>query len=166
MPSRKPPSSPAWQVILEDIRSQSRATMEAVVTTRQVLEQRIDGLQEDTRSRFSQLEAAMQRIGDDSRARDAALGQRIDSLSEQTTSRFEEMDSRFEQMDSRLSRLESAVQRLGEDGRSRDASLELAVRDLKLSVQQNGADIRDLSGKLETLQRLEERVAALERRAT
>jgi hypothetical protein len=83
-------------LLLEDMRSQNRATIEAVEVSRQALERRIDRLQQETSSR--------------------------------------------------------------------DALLEVAVRDLKVSVQQNSLDIRDLSGKVEALARLDERVASLERR--
>jgi hypothetical protein len=51
-----------------------------------------------------------------------------------------------------------------QESRTRDASLEVAIRELKVSVQQNSVDIRDLAGKVDALSRLEERVAALERR--
>lgn len=60
--------------------------------------------------------------------------------------------------------LEQRIERLDQETRARDASLELAVRNLHVSVQQNTVDIRDLSGKVEALARLEERVSALERR--
>lgn len=75
--------------------------------------------------------------------------------------------------------LEQRIDRLDLETRSRDTVLELAIRELRLSVQessmdirelktavqQNSADTRDLSGKVEALIRLEERVSALERRS-
>lgn len=126
MPRKNQPPGPAWQVILEEIRSQNRSTIEAVDATRVALEQRIESLDRDTRSRDAVLEAAIQ-----------------ESLS-------------------RVSILEAAIQRLDQDTRSRDASLEVAIGDLKVSVQQNSVDIRDLAGKVEALGRLEQRVSALE----
>jgi len=97
------PSEPPWQVILEEIRSQNRATIEAVEASRLALEQRID--------------------------------------------------------------------RIEQDSRSRDTALEMAIRELRLNVQQNGAeirqlqgDVRDLTSRVEALARIEERVAALEKR--
>ena len=60
--------------------------------------------------------------------------------------------------------LEQRIERLEQDTRSRDALLELAIRDLKVSVQQNSVDIRDFAGRVDALARLEERVAAIERR--
>jgi cell division protein FtsB len=62
--------------------------------------------------------------------------------------------------------LEQRIERLEQDTRSRDALLELAIRELRISVDQNSLDIRDLSGKVEVLARLEERVATIERRLT
>ena len=97
MPAKKPKApEPPWQVILEEIRSQNRATIEAVEASRVALEQRID--------------------------------------------------------------------RLDQDSRARDAVLELSIRDLRVGVQQNTVDIRDLAGRVESLARIEGRVSALERR--
>ena len=45
MASRKPPSAPEWQVILEEIRSQNRMTIEAVEVNRAVLEDRMQALE-------------------------------------------------------------------------------------------------------------------------
>jgi chromosome segregation ATPase len=115
-------------LLLEDMRAQNRATIEAVETSRQALEQKIDTLTRDTSERIAVLDAA--------------------------------------------------IKHLAQEGRSHDASLDLAIRDLKVSVQENSVDIRDLkaglqqnsidvrelAGKVEALTRLEERIAALERR--
>ena len=60
--------------------------------------------------------------------------------------------------------LEHRIERLDQETRARDTLFELAIRDLKVNVQQNSVDIRDLAGKVEALSRLEERVSALERR--
>jgi DNA repair ATPase RecN len=110
MASRKA-SAPSWQVILEEIRSQNRTTIEAVEAARVVLEQRIDRLDQETRSRDGLLERAI----------------RENSLE---------------------------IRQHGVD-----------IRDLKSAVNQNSIDIRSLTARVEALARLEERVAALERRA-
>jgi hypothetical protein len=67
--------------------------------------------------------------------------------------------------------LEQRFERLDHDSRGRDATLELAIRDLRVNVQQNSVDIRQLQGdvqglaaKVEAQARIEERVAALEKR--
>jgi len=153
MPSKRGDAEPRWVVILEDIRSQNRATLEAVGASHMALAERIDRFEERTESRFSVVEVAIQ-----SNSRGiAALDQRMASL-----------EKRFEQSDQenrlRFAALEAALHRLDQESRSRDASLELAVRELKVSVQQNSVDIRDLAGKVEAVSRLEERVSALERR--
>jgi hypothetical protein len=115
---------PPWQVI-EEIRSQNRATIEAVELNRDTLERRIGDL-------------------------NGSLTTRMDDLERALTARLDGLEKVFSRMDG--------------ESRARDASLEVAIRDLKVSVQQNGVDIRDLATKLEALSRLEERVAALERR--
>jgi hypothetical protein len=61
--------------------------------------------------------------------------------------------------------LEAALGRVDQESRSRDASLEVAIRELRVSVQQNGIDLREVATKVAALTRLEERVAALERRS-
>jgi hypothetical protein len=40
----------------------------------------------------------------------------------------------------------------------------MAIRELKVGVHQNSVDIRELTGKVDALSRLEDRVSALERR--
>ena len=72
MPTKKQPSKRAaspWQVILEEIRSQNRATIEAVGASREAaeqrfesLEQRIDRLDHETRSRDAALEMAIREL--------------------------------------------------------------------------------------------------------
>lgn len=63
MPTKKPkPPEPPWQVILEEIRSQNRATIEAVEASRTALEQRIDRLEHETRTRDAALEMAIREL--------------------------------------------------------------------------------------------------------
>jgi cell division protein FtsB len=70
----------------------------------------------------------------------------------------------IEAVESTRRALEQRIEHLEQDTRSRDALLEVAIRELKVSVQQNSLDIRDLAGKVEALARLDERVATIERR--
>jgi hypothetical protein len=68
MPAKKkvratPPAADVpWQVILEEIRSQNRATIEEVVTSRQSLELRIERLERDTSARDAMLEMAVREL--------------------------------------------------------------------------------------------------------
>jgi hypothetical protein len=65
MPSKKQRSKspePPWQVILEEIRSQNRATIEAVEASRTVLEQRIERLERETSTRDAALEMAVREL--------------------------------------------------------------------------------------------------------
>jgi chromosome segregation ATPase len=202
MASKKGRPEPRWVVILEDIRSQNRTTLEAVGASQRALTERIDRFEERTDSRFDVVEAAIQsntrgiaaldqrmesvegRIGSaegslislDGRmgSLEGSLGSlagRMGSLDDRMGSlddRMGSLESRLEKSDQenrlRFAALEAALHRLDQESRSRDASLELAIRDLKVSVQQNSVDIRELAGKVEALSRLEERVSALERR--
>ena len=126
MPTKKKAPEPPWQVILEEIRSQNRATIEAVEVNRETFGQRANQIERTMTARMDDLEKAL------------TAG----------------MDA-----------LETALGRMDQESRSRDASLDVAIRELKVSVQQNGVDLRDLGAKVEALSRLEERVAALERRS-
>ena len=181
MASKKGRAEPRWVVILEDIRSQNRATLEAVGASHTALAERIDRFEERTEARFDVVEAAIQSNTRGIAALDHRMGSlegRVGSLEGSVGSlegsvgsigqRMGSLEARFERSDEqnriRFDALEAALQRIDQESRSRDASLELAVRDLKVSVQQNSVDIRDLAGKVEALSRLEERVSALERR--
>lgn len=65
MPTKKQPSqrpAPPWQVILEEIRFQNRATIEAVEASRAALEQRIDRLERETSTRDAALEMAIREL--------------------------------------------------------------------------------------------------------
>lgn len=66
MPTKKKPSpaseQPPWQIILEEIRSQNRATIESFEASRTALEQRIDRLERDTSIRDAALEMAMREL--------------------------------------------------------------------------------------------------------
>jgi hypothetical protein len=78
----------------------------------------------------------------------------------------------IESVEASRAALEQRIERLERDTSARDGVLEMAVRELKVTVQQNGIDIRGLQGdvrglaaKVDTLVQLEERVTALEKRA-
>lgn len=167
MPSKKGRSEPRWLVLLEDIRSQNRATLEAVETSQVAINERIDRFEGRTESRFTVVAAALQSIGKSVVALDgrvAGLDGRVAALDPRVAG----LEHRLEQSDqenrAHFSALEATLQRIDQESRSRDASLEVAMRDLKVSVQQNSVDIRDLAGKVEALSRLDERVSGLERR--
>jgi archaellum component FlaC len=145
MPGKKPPpkkpraaSGPAWQVILEEMRSQNRATIEAVQSTRTELKQEIAELRENTTARFQTLESAVQSTR-------IELKQEIVELRENTTARFQTLESAVRQNS-------TDIQALRKD-----------VRNVADKVEQNGADIRHLDEKVDNLSGLEARVSALER---
>ncbi len=65
MPTKKQPSKPfepPWLVILEEIRPQNRATIEAVETSRVALERRIECLERDTSMRDAAIEMAVREL--------------------------------------------------------------------------------------------------------
>jgi hypothetical protein len=60
MASKKGRLEPRWLILLEDIRSQTPSTLEAVETSRVALDERIDRFEQKTESRFAVVEAAIQ----------------------------------------------------------------------------------------------------------
>jgi protein-disulfide isomerase-like protein with CxxC motif len=111
MGSRKPPSAPQWQVILEEIRSENRATLEAVLTFRTTLESGLD------------------RVEQQSQARDDLAFQAI-----------------------------RAIQRkLDEHGTD--------IAQTRVDIRENTIEVRGLSQKVDAQNRIEDRVAALEKHA-
>jgi uncharacterized coiled-coil DUF342 family protein len=64
MPRKQPPkpTEPPWQIILEEIRSQNRATIEAVEVSREALERRIERLEQETRARDGMHEMAIREL--------------------------------------------------------------------------------------------------------
>jgi chromosome segregation ATPase len=62
---RTSPPEPPWQVILEDIRSQNRATIEAVEASRVELNARLDRQGAETDARFTVVEAAIRGVATD-----------------------------------------------------------------------------------------------------
>ncbi len=69
MPTRKrtAPPEPPWHVILEEIRSQNRATIEAVEVSRVRLERGLEQLREQTNARLEVLEAGVRQNSTDVR---------------------------------------------------------------------------------------------------
>ena len=70
MPAKKQPrksAGPAWHVILAEMRSQNRATIEEVQATRTALERRMDRLGQESRERDVLLEAAVRQNSADIR---------------------------------------------------------------------------------------------------
>jgi ABC-type transporter Mla subunit MlaD len=54
-----PPPDPSWQVILEDIQSQNRATLEAVETFRAEAKRELHDFREETRGNFATVFAVL-----------------------------------------------------------------------------------------------------------
>lgn len=69
MPTKKrtTPPEPPWQVILEEMRSQNRATIEAVEVSRVKLERGLEQLREQTNARLEVLEAGVRQNSTDIR---------------------------------------------------------------------------------------------------
>jgi hypothetical protein len=152
MASKKQPSEPSLRTILEDVRSR--------VESQSALFEDLGSRVDDVRSRVDSQGALL-----------ADMGVRVDSQSRLLEEMRSQNSTTIEAVEVFRAALEQRIERLDQDTRARDGLLELAIRDLRVSVQQNSLDIhqnsleiRDVAGKVETLVRLEERVAAIERR--
>jgi chromosome segregation ATPase len=150
MPSQKGRGGPKLQdilnemrghgVILEDIRSQNRATIEAVEATRAALEERID------------------RVDRDSQARDADLGTAVRSLRKSV-----------EQNSADIQHNSADIRQNSEDIRQNTADIRqntADIRDNSADIVKNGEDIRTLTARVDALGSLDQRVSALERRSS
>jgi predicted RNase H-like nuclease (RuvC/YqgF family) len=70
MASKRPTrgsAGPAWQILLEDIRSQNRATIEAVLTAGERTNARIDRVEQEMREGFTLLGVAVRQNSSDIR---------------------------------------------------------------------------------------------------
>jgi DNA repair ATPase RecN len=167
MGTRKSPSAPQWQVILEDIRSQNRSTLEAVEAFRQSIEERIDRLDRESRGRDELLALAVTGLQREVRQHSTDLTE-LRRLSLRHGADIVELKDLNQCHGQDIVELKELAQRHGQDideltGLGRQHSADL--REVKLTVQENTVELRSLSQKVDVLNRLEERVAVLERRA-
>jgi chromosome segregation ATPase len=154
----QPPPGPGWQIILEEILSQNRATIEAVQSSRDELKRDIAELRENTDVRFQVLESAVRQNGADIRQNSA------DIRALQGDVRQNSADIRALQRD--VLQNSADIRALQGDVLQNSAD----IRALQGDVRQNSADIRALQGdvrnldkKVDNLSGLEVRVAELER---
>jgi hypothetical protein len=179
MPGRKKTSAVEWKtllVYLEEIRLQNRATIEVVEARYDALTQRLDGSQKETRERFVVVEssiralaAQIREVDEGSRTRDTALAAQVREGDERSRARDTALAAQIREVDeesrTRDAALAAQIGELDDATRARDESLEMAVREVRVDVRENGVELHALASKVEALSRLEDRVAALEKRA-
>ena len=167
MGTRKAPSAPQWQVILEDIRSQNRTTMEAVEAFRQSIEERIDRLDGGSKDRDGLLALAITDLRREVRQQGSDLTElkRIGLKHGGDIGELKELGLRHSSDIAELKELglrhSSDIAELKELGKGQSHD----IRELRVTVQENTVELRNLSQRVDALNRLEERVAALEKRA-
>lgn len=152
MGTRKSPSAPQWQVILEDIRSQNRSTLEAVEAFRQSIEERIDRIDREIRDRDGLHALAIADLRQEVRLHTSDLTE-LKRLSLRYGGDIAELKELGFCHSSDITELKQMGERHGHD-----------IRELKVTVQENTVEVRSLSQRIDALNRLEERVAALEKR--
>jgi len=173
MPSKKQPTVPEWQVILEDIQSQNRATIEAVEASRLSLEQQIDRVERDSRSRDAVLEMASRRVSADLRDLTSVVQENTtdiralkEGIQEQTIE-IRGLKEGLQVNTVEIRGLKAGLQEHGAEIRGLKAGLQdngVEIRGLKAGLQDHGAEIRTLSDKVGAMVRIGERVTALEQR--
>ena len=127
-------------VLLEEMRSQNRATIEAVEAIRVTVDQRFDRFESATQDRFTVLEAAVRQNSTDIRQNGADIRQNSADIRQNTAD----------------IRKNSADIRQNSDD----------IRQNTTDIRQNSEDIRGVSGRVEALGSLDRRVSTLEQRAS
>ena len=125
-------------IILEEIRSQNRVTIEAIEATRTALEAKIDQVDRDSKARDSVLEAAVRQNSTDIRKNST--------------------DIRKNSTD---------IRKNSKDIRKNSADIEKNSADIQRNsadIRKNSEDIRVLTARVEALGPLDQRVSAIERR--
>jgi chromosome segregation ATPase len=162
MPTKKRPDDPTLQLILDEVRSNGAQLRS--------LDEEVRSHGEQLRSHGEQLRSLDEQVG--------SQGEQLRTLDERVRTQgveirghsvlLEDMRSQnritIEAVEATRRALTERIDRLDEDTRARDAVLELAIRELRATVQENTTDIRALAHIPERLTHLEERVAAIERR--
>jgi len=103
MASRKSPSAPAWQAILERIEAQNRLTIEAVEAHRTVTEERFQSFENRLDGRIGNLELAV-----------SGLISKVDSLEGQVGSlegQMNRLETRFDALEARIAAHQEVLDR-------------------------------------------------------
>lgn len=145
---------PAWLVILEDIRSQNRATMEALDTFRTSIEERFDRLERETVARFEVLELAVQNIS----RRVGAVERAVEALGV----RLEGVERVAAGIGTRL----TAVGRTLQEVQHTVLEMDTRLRSVERAVHEMGGEIGELTTRVDRLVPLESRITALENRVS
>lgn len=153
MPPRKPPAKkrptppsqgPAWQVILEEIRSQNRIAMEAVQSHHEEARIEIQNFRGEVHADMSMLRTLIQ--GHSIDIHDVKTGMaRVDTKVDRIETRVGNLETRVGNLDTKVGELDTKVDRLG------------------TKMGEVDAKVDRLETKVDKLAPLEERVAALER---
>ena len=132
-------------IILEEIRSQNRATIEAIEATRVALEAKIDDVDRGSKARDAVLEAAVRQNSADIRKNSVEIQQNSVDIQKHGAS----------------------IQKHGASIRKNGASIRkngAGIRKNTKEIRKNGEDIRVLTARVEALGPLDQRVSAIERR--
>ena len=135
------------EVILEEMRTQNRATIEAVEMVRVTVEQRIDRFERETGDRFTVLEAAVRQNSTDIR---------------QSTADIRKNSAGIRKNGADIGKNSDDIRKNSDDIRKNSDD----IRQNSDDIRQNSEDIRTLSARVEALGSLDRRVSVLENRAS
>lgn len=155
MPQKRRAPQPGWATVEAALRSQGQALQE------------IKSAVDENRAAVEGLGAAVSenRVAvHDLRRRQEATFETVDAVRLAVEDMRSQNRLTIEAVESTRTALERRIDEVDRESRSRDAVLEMAVREVKVSLQQVSVDVRDLSARVEALARIEARVSALERR--
>jgi hypothetical protein len=167
MARKRSSSGPAWQAILEDIRSQNRTTVEAIEAFRASIEERIERLDRESRQRDDTLALAIGELRREVRRNSADIVE-LRQLGVEDRNGIAELTRLGMEDRADIAELRHLAQEHGADiAELKQLGLQnsVEIRDLKVDVRENTVELRALSAKVDALNRLDERVSALERHA-
>jgi chromosome segregation ATPase len=139
-------------IILEEIRSQNRVTIEAIEATRVALEAKIDQVDRDSQARDSVLEAAVRQNSAD--IKDNGTDIRKNSAGIRRNSADIQKNS-------------ADIQKNSADIQKNSADIQKNSADIQKNsdeIRRNSEDIRVLTSRVDALGPLDHRVSAIERR--
>jgi chromosome segregation ATPase len=155
MPAKKRParpkappadaSGPAWLVILEDIRSQNRLTIETVDARHEEMRRELQNFRGEVRADISAL-------------RTIAQGQSIDIRDLKTG--LARVEAKVQNVETRVENIETRV----ENTETRVQNIETKVGNIETRVQNIETKVGNIETKVDQLGAIEARVATLERR--
>jgi methyl-accepting chemotaxis protein len=159
-------------VILEEMRAQNRATIEAVEASRVALEGKIDRADRESRERDALLELTVRGLrktveknSDDIQQNSADIRQNSADIRQNTTD-IKQNSADIKQNSADIKQNSADIRQNTSDLKQNSADIKqhsVEIRRLRSAVASNGQDIRSLTARVDVVGTLDQRLTALER---